>query len=122
MMTMTTTMRPNPPQAYKDLVTALKATKIPCEEYEWETCPKGTYMTVALEFEAGNLHGNDQKVERAFEGSIDLFFKRKADRDNLLSKVENVLSECCGSCWRAERMQHEAGTGYFHQEWVFQVE
>lgn len=113
---------PNQPQAYNNLVTALKATKIPCEEYGWETCPKGTYLTVALEMEAGNLNADDQKVERAFEGSIDLFFKKKADIPRLLATVEEVLAEHCGSCWRAEMMQHEDGTGYFHQEWIFQVE
>lgn len=108
------------PEEYIQLVQLLKETGIPFVEYEWEPAPKGTYGVVSLEIEANALNGDDHKQERAYEGSIDLFFKKLSER-NLITIIENVLTTVCQASWQAERLQHEYKTGYYHQEWIFQV-
>lgn len=110
------------PQEYDDLVTALGETGIPFAEYGWKTAPEGPYGVVSLEFEADSLDGNDGKQLRAFEGSVDLFFRKITDRAELIEKVENVLKNTVEASWRLNSFQHESATGYFHAEWVFQVE
>lgn len=110
------------PEEYTALVTALKGTGIPFAEYGWETAPRGSYGVVSLEFEPDALTGDDRKKERAYEGSIDIFCRRLDERSGLITLVENVLEENVGASWRLNSMQHESGTGYFHFEWVFQVE
>ena len=109
------------PQEYNDLVTALGETGIPFAEYGWKTAPEGDYGVVSLESEADHLDGNDGKQLRAFEGSVDLFFRKITDRAELIGKVENVLKSVCDASWLLNSFQHESTTGYFHAEWVFQV-
>ena len=110
------------PQEYEDLVTALKQTGIPFAEYGWKTAPAGEYGVVSLEFEADHLDGNGEKQMRAFEGSVDVFFRNITRRGAVIETVENVLKSCCGASWLLNSFQHESSTGYFHAEWVFQVE
>ena len=108
------------PTDYTTLVTKLKNTTIPFAEYAWDKRPSGDYGVVALEFEAGALHGDDKKVARAFEGSVDLFMK---GRDTVkIATVEGVLAEICDGCWSVNNIQYENETGLIHYEWVFQVE
>ena len=110
------------PEEYTDLVDELKATGIPFEEYGWKTAPAGSYGVVRLDFEAGSLDGDDGKQYRSFQGSVDLYFRMLADRETLLPLIEDALTEVCGTCWSLNQMQHEHSTGYFHAEWVFEVE
>ena len=42
-------------------------------KYGWKTRPEGAYGVVQLDFEAGNLNGDGSKLDRAWEGSVDLF-------------------------------------------------
>lgn len=110
------------PQEYEALANALKESGIPFAEYGWKTAPTGDYGVISLEFETDHLDGNDGKQIRAFEGSIDLFFRNISERDGLISTIENVLNDVCGASWTMNSFQHENNTGYFHVEWVFQVE
>lgn len=109
-------------EEYTALVEGLKQTGIPFAEYGWDRRPETDYGVVALEYEAGHLDGDDRKVERAFEGSIDLFFHRLADRGDLFGRIESVLKDVCGASWSLNSMQHESENRLFHAEWVFQVE
>ena len=57
---------------YDELVRQLKAiTGVAFTEYEWKTRPNGDFGTVQLDFEADDDNGNDQKIDRAWEGSVD---------------------------------------------------
>jgi len=109
------------PEAYEALVAALKLTDIPFAEYGWKTRPQGTYGVVQLEMEAGSLDGNGEKLDRAWEGSIDVFFRLLSERDDVMETVEEILTEVCGDSWTMNSLQHESSTGLFHVEWVFQV-
>lgn len=108
------------PDQYENLVVALKETGIPFAEYEWKTRPSGDYGTVALEFEADALYGDDQKQMRSFEGSVDLFMQL---RDMMkVAAVESALAAVCESCWSLNSIQYENDSGLVHYEWAFQVE
>lgn len=109
------------PTSYAALETALQAIGIPCAENEWNTRPTGDYITYALEFEADADYGDDRKVARAWEGSVDFWGSEKwsatADR------IEEALEECCSGLWRCNiRGAWERETGLFRWEWVFQTE
>jgi hypothetical protein len=108
------------PSEYEALVAALKLTSIPFAEYGWKTRPEGAYGVVQLESEAGNLDGDGEKLERSWEGSIDLFYPKLSDRSDLIDEVEETLTEILGGCWFMNSTQYETGTGLFHVEWVFQ--
>ena len=100
--------------------TKLKATKIPFAEYAWDKRPDGDFGVVALEFEADSLTGDDKKVARAWEGSVDLYTKGR--NTTKVALVEGVLAEVCEGCWALSSIQYENDTGFIHHEWVFQVE
>ena len=68
------------PSEYEALVAALKLTSIPFAEYGWKTRPEGAYGVVQLDFEAGSLNGDGAKADRAWEGSVDLFYPKLSDR------------------------------------------
>ena len=109
------------PSEYEALVAALKLTDIPFQEYGWKTRPDGAYGVVSLEFEAGQLDGEDVKADRAWEGSVDLFYPKLTDRSDLIEEVEETLTAITGSSWQLNSTQYETGTGLFHVEWVFEV-
>lgn len=109
-------------EEYTALVDALKGTGIPFAEYGWDRSPETDYGVVTPEFEPDFLNGDDRKVERALEGSVDLFFRRLANRESLVRLIENVLDEYCGASWHLNSSQHEEKTGIFHIEWTFQLE
>lgn len=97
------------------------ASGIPFAEYGWDKRPDGDYGVVAIDFEGESFIGDDLKVDRTFEGSVDLFFFRLADQETYRETVELILSEYCESGWQMSSFQHESGTGLFHIEWTFSV-
>ena len=119
------------PDEYTALVAALKALTqgeapntrtLPVAENEWNTRPDtDSYGTVQLEFEADALHGNNVKVATAYEGSVDLY-SRKKDGDGWIPLIKAALAANCEGAWRLNSFQTERETGLFHWEFVFQVE
>lgn len=109
------------PNDYEALVAALKLTSIPFVEYGWETRPEGAYGVVQLDFESGTLTGDGEKLDRAYEGSVDIFYPRLTDRADLIDEIEEVLTDICGDSWELNSTQYENSTGLFHVEWVFEV-
>lgn len=108
------------PSEYEALVAALKLTDIPFAEYGWKKRPEGAYGVVQLDFEAGSLDGDGGKLDRAYEGSVDLFYPKLTDRGDLIEAVEETLTEVLGDSWSLNSTQYENNTGLFHVEWVFQ--
>lgn len=110
-------------EQYQELVNALKAIwDCPFAENGWTTRPKAdSWGVVALDFEADSLHGDNVKLARAYEGSVDLF-SRKKDGDGHIQMIETALTSVCEGCWRLNSHQWERNEGIFHWEWVFQVE
>ena len=109
------------PSEYEALVAALKLTSIPFAEYGWRTRPEGAYGVVRLDFEAGSLDGDGEKLDRSWEGSIDLYYPKLTDRSDLIEEVEETLTAITGNSWQLNSTQYETGTGLFHVEWVFEV-
>jgi hypothetical protein len=109
------------PSEYEALVAALKLTDIPFAEYGWKTRPEGAYGVVQLDFEAGQMNGDGEKLDRVWEGSVDLFYPKLTDRGDLIDAVEETLTEILGNSWELNSTQYERETGLFHVEWAFQV-
>ena len=109
------------PSEYETLVAALKLTDIPFAEYAWKKRPEGTYGVVSLDFEADSLDGDGGKLDRSWEASVDVFFYKLSERGDVISTVEEVLAEVCGSSWWLNSNQYEDNTGLFHLEWVCEV-
>ena len=108
------------PSEYEALVAALKLLTIPFAEYGWKARPEGAYGVVQLDFEANTLNGDGGKADRAWEGSVDVFYPKLTDRGDIIDAVEETLTEVLGNSWRLNSTQYESGTGLFHVEWVFQ--
>jgi hypothetical protein len=108
------------PTEYAQLVAALKLMDIPFAEYGWRTRPEGAYGVVALDFEAGSLDGDGTKADRSWEGSVDVFYPKLTDRDDIIEGVEETLTEILGNSWFLSSTQFETDSGLFHVEWVFQ--
>lgn len=122
------------PDDYTNLVTAMKALTqasattsepdkaLKVAEDGWYTRPDAvSYGEIQLEFEAESLDGNDRKKDRAYEGSMDLYSRRR-DGEGWPALIEQTLTEYCDNCWRLNYHTHETGTNLFHWEWVFQIE
>ena len=107
------------PSEYEALVAALKLTSTPVAEYGWKTRPEGAYYVVQLDFEAGEMNADGEKQDRSWEGSLDLFYPKLTDRDDLIDATEEILAEIFGASWYLNSTQYETGTGLFHVEWVF---
>ena len=107
------------PSEYEALVEALGGTSIPFAEYGWRTRPEGAYGVVSLDFEADAHNGDGAKIDRVWEGSVDVFFQKLDDRGDMIEAVEEVLSEVLGNSWSLNSTQYETETGLFHIEWVF---
>lgn len=89
-------------------------------EYEWKTRPAGNFCTVQLDFEAEDDNGDDSKVDRAWEGSVDLYTHGKEMM--LVAAVETALESVCEGSWYLNSEQYENKTGLVHREFVFQIE
>ncbi len=109
------------PSEYAALVAALNLLDIPFAEYGWKTRPEGAYGVVSLDFEAGSLDADGLKQDRAWEGSVDVFYSRLTERDDLVEAIEETLEQICGDAWELNSTQYETDTGLFHIEWVFTV-
>jgi len=109
------------PSEYAALVAALRLTSTPVAEYGWKTRPEGAYYVVQLEGEAGRLNGDGVKQDRSHEGSLDLFYPKLTDREDLIDATEEILTEVFGASWYLNSTQYETGTGLFHVEWVFEA-
>lgn len=110
------------PSEYIALVAALKLMDTPVAEYGWKNRPEGAYYTVQLESETDSLDADGLKQDRAWEGSLDLFYPKLSDRTDLIDATEEILAEICGSSWYMNSTQYETSTGLFHVEWVFEVQ
>jgi len=108
------------PSEYEALVAALKLTSVPFAEYGWKTRPEGAYGVVQLDFEANTLNGDGGKLDRVWEGSVDVFYQKLTERGDIIDAVEETLTEILGDSWSLNSTQYETGTGLFHVEWVFQ--
>ena len=120
------------PTEYTNLVTALKGLTqgtapdpvitLPMAENEWNTRPDSdSYGIVALDFEADALYGDNLKRITAYEGSIDLF-SRKKDGDGWVELIAQTLIDYCEGAWSLNSHMYERENNIFHWEWVFQVE
>ena len=89
-------------------------------EYEWKTRPPGNFGTIQLDFEAEDDNGDDCKIDRAWEGSVDLFTHGKEMM--IVSAVESALETICSGSWYLNSEQYEKETGLVHREFVFQIE
>lgn len=106
---------------FDTLVTLLKAIKgVQFTEYEWKTRPNGNFGTVQLDFEAETSNGDDGKIDRAWEGSVDLFTHGK--EMTIVAAVETALESVCEGSWYLNSEQYEQSTGLIHREFVFQLE
>ena len=106
---------------YDELVRQLKAIQgVSFTEYEWKTRPNGDFGTVQLDFEADDDNGNDQKIDRAWEGSVDLFTHGR--KMMIVAAVETALESVCSGSWYLNSEQYERQTGLIHREFVFQIE
>ena len=106
---------------YEELVSRLKEISgVQFTEYEWKTRPNGNHGTVQIDFEAENDNGDDNKQERAWEGSVDLFTRGKEMM--IVAVVESILEEVCEGSWYLNSEQYERETGLIHREFVFQLE
>ena len=118
-------------EEYTKLVEAMKeltkgeapdTVTLPMAEDGWNTRPDAdSYGVIALEFEPDALRGDNVKVATAYEGSVDLY-SRKKDGDGWIQRIKAVLTEHCDGAWSLNHRAHEPQTGLFHWEWVFQVE
>lgn len=106
---------------FENLVNALKETGIPFCEYEWGQRPEGDYGVVSIDFEGESFYGDDRKVDRSWEGSVDLFFYGLDKRREYVRTIEGVLNEFCECGWTLNSNQFERSTNLFHIEWTFSL-
>ena len=102
--------------------TSEQAEVLPVEEDGWDTRPDAeSYGEIAFEFEADHFDGDDVKVARAFEGSMDLYSKKR-DGAGWVQLIEQTLTAHCGCNWILNYHGFERATALSHWEWAFQVE
>lgn len=124
------------PEKYEDLVEALKELRqpkdpaaekpiyvtLPMAEQEWYTRPdEVSYGIVSLDFESGQLNGDDRKTATAWEGSVDLFSMVRSGA-GWVERITETLTEHCDGSWSLNSHTYERETGLFHWEWVFQID
>ena len=106
----------------KEATTAQEAETLLVAEDGWDTRPDAdSYGEIALEFEAESLDGDNEKQQRSFEGSIDLYSKKR-DGDGWIQLIEQTLTKHCGASWMLNCHGYEREAALSHWEWAFQVE
>ena len=111
---------------YTGLVEALKALEqegvtLPMAEDEWYTRPDTvSYGMVSLDFEAGQIAGDEVKQDVSYEGSVDLFSMVRSGA-GWIELITGALTEHCGASWSLNSHTYERETGLFHWEWTFEV-
>jgi hypothetical protein len=108
--------------AYNGFAAAIKALQIPAAENAWTTRPDvPSYIVFGLEFETEGDTGDNAKVARTFEGSIDLFSTAK-DGEGFPEIIEGILTDWFECGWTMNLKAWEPDTRIFHWEWVFDTE
>lgn len=79
----------------------------------------GDYLIWAEDTAGHTLHSNNHQTHQSIEGTIDLYTQTEFSPH--FSKVQKALS-LRGIPYRLSSVQYEQDTGYFHYEWVFEVE
>lgn len=115
---------------YEDLAAALKnleqtenggTYRLPMAEDEWNTRPDTvSYGFFSWDFEENRLEGNDRKLDRSYDGTVDLFSMAKSGA-GWVPLIEETLTEHCGPAWELNSHQFERETGLTHWEWVFRI-
>lgn len=106
----------------KEATTSEPAKTLPVAENAWNTRPDSdSYGEIMYDFEVDSLDGDNLKQDRALEGSMD-FYSRKKDGDGWIPLIEKTLTDHCESCWRLDYHTKEQATDLFRWEWVFQIE
>lgn len=67
---------------------------------------------------ANDLIADGKHIDRAMQGSTDLFTKQ--DNDPWIAAFEKSLDEN-GAAWSLNSVQYEEDTGFIHYEWVWEV-
>ena len=119
---------------YRTMVTAMKnltqttgtgnnavTVKLPMAEDEWDMRPDTeSYGMVSMDLEGNQLNGDNMKVDRSYEGSVDLFSHVKSGA-GWVDLIEGTLAAYCGPGWGLNSHQYERGTGLTHWEWTFRI-
>ena len=106
----------------KAATTSEPAEVLPVAENEWNTRPDAdSYGEIMYDFEVDSLNGDNLKQDRAYEGSMDLY-SRKKDGDGWVEEIVNTLTAYCDGAWSLNSHMYERENRIFHWEWVFQVE
>lgn len=114
------------PEEYEALVADLKDLEqegvlLPMAEDEWYTRPDTvSYGIVQLDFENGQLNGDDLKKDTTHEGSVDLFSLARSGA-GWIPLITGALTAHCEGRWALNSHTWERETGLFHWEWVFEV-
>lgn len=107
---------------YQGFAESIKALEIPVAENAWTPRPDAPeYIVFGLEYETEGDTGDNEKIARSFEGSVDLFSTSKAG-SGYPDVVEGLLTDWFECGWTLNLHTWEPETGLFHWEWVFGTE
>ena len=105
----------------KEATTSEPAVTLKVAEDGWDTRPDAeSYGIIQLDFEADALRGDNRKQITAYEGSMDLY-SRKKDGDGWIPLIRDMLEEHCEGSWSLNYHGYERESKLYHWEWVYQV-
>ena len=106
---------------YEELKALLNAIEgIQFAEYEWATRPAGNHGVYQLEFDADSDTGDDGHVDRAMEGSVEIWTQGHCGL--IAAAVESALETVCEGSWELNDMGVDHAVGMLRREYVFQME
>lgn len=105
---------------YQQLIEALQASGIPFAEVSWDQRPDTNYGVIAIDGAADTLAADQQIVNQAPQGTVDLY-TRSNDRADMQT-VQDILNGFDGCAWYLNSMQYEDNERLIHWEWVFSLE